>query len=65
MNFDSKNFRYLGTAALEKAGRRQINFIYFRKTCAEWRMIRKSGSGKVCFILGIVPLDILWVRTLG
>jgi len=28
MNFDSKNYRDLRTAAFEEAGRRQINFIY-------------------------------------
>jgi hypothetical protein len=28
-------------------------------------MIRKSGSGEICFILGIVPLDVLWVQTVG
>jgi len=42
MNFDSKNFLDLETAALEKADRRQINFIYlFSKDVCRMKDDRK------------------------
>jgi hypothetical protein len=63
MNFDSKTFRGFETAALETAGQKKINsiylFVYFRKTCTEWKIVRKFGSDNVCFMLGIVLLDLL------
>jgi hypothetical protein len=40
-------------------------FTYFRITPTEWIMIRESGNGNICCMLGIVPLDVLWVRKLG